>query len=220
MKKNFDEKMLKDFVSMVFSKIHEDLKVSIACFSKRKLFKKFYSKDFDGMVEFVSKQSGRANCYAVINPVQSKTTDRGQGTKKDVMALTCLWHDIDILLPGHSHQKKNLPSTEEDIFNLLEELYADFKPSFIIHSGFGLYPIWLLNYPFQFSSDEEREKAEELCANWQKLLNSYARVSHNWDFDNTSNINRLLRLPGSLNIKNSESPVMSQLQKVHSATKC
>ncbi|HQQ66661.1 MAG TPA: hypothetical protein PLO55_11070 [Thermotogota bacterium] len=118
----------------------------------------------------------------------------------EVKAIPGFWADIDFI-QGDGHEKKNLPGSFDDALKIIPESH---KPSIIVHSGGGLHCYWLFNELLVFDKSEERDNAARLLRDFQNHLRDKAR-SFGWDMDKTHDLSRVLRMPGTKNLKyNSE----------------
>ncbi|MBK7877795.1 MAG: hypothetical protein IPJ77_19105 [Planctomycetes bacterium] len=122
--------------------------------------------------------------------------ERGRGKATDARAISCLWLDLDTL--EGEHKKKALPKDTASA----QALVADFPlpPSIVLHSGGGLYPLWLLDKPVRIDDAEERRRIAGLLKSWQAELLRIASEK-GFDLDNTADLSRCLRAPGTLNAK-------------------
>jgi hypothetical protein len=123
-----------------------------------------------------------------------------KGTQDEVWGIRALYADIDV---AHNvHSKKNLPPNIPAARTIVEGFGCD--PSVIIHSGYGLHCWWLFKEIWKFDSAEERVAAKNLS---QRLhLTVLQRANDNgWTVDPVFNLDRVLRLPGTLNCKNNGS---------------
>ena len=102
-----------------------------------------------------------------------------------------------------SHKEQKLPSKEE-VLSFLKEL--PLKPSLIVWSGGGLHVYWLFKEPLYFHSETDRHQAKKLSSRFQLTIISIAK-SQGWNLDNTSDLVRLLRIPGTHNFKRDPVPV-------------
>ena len=89
----------------------------------------------------------------------------------------------------------------QDQLALLDEL--PLRPTFIVHSGGGLHPYWLLRELWMLETHEERKRAARLVAGWQVMLRERAGA-HGWKLDSTHDLARVLRVPGTKNCKQAE----------------
>lgn len=119
-----------------------------------------------------------------------------RGRASEVVAIPGLWLDLDVRGPGH--KGKDLPANVDDALDLLDEL--EYSPSIIVHSGGGLHCYWVFKEPWVFDDSQEREEAASLVAAWQGHIRERAKA-RGWNLDNTSDLARVLRLPGTLNHK-------------------
>lgn len=118
-----------------------------------------------------------------------------RGTANDVSAIPGVWIEIDVLDP--THKAKNLPPTMEDAIRLVE--IFPLGPSILVHSAHGLHAYWLFRELWVFG-EGERAQAQALVRRFQKTIRGYANLKH-WHIDTTSDLARVLRLPGTLNHK-------------------
>jgi P4 family phage/plasmid primase-like protien len=123
-----------------------------------------------------------------------KVGERGKAAK--VLTLPHFWIDIDIA--GDAHAKTDLPRTRDEALQLLAAI--PFRPTLIIDSGYGLYPIWCFKEPWTLETEQERHQAQSMSRRIQAKIRAYAET-FGWNIDNTSSLNQLLRIPGTLNRK-------------------
>jgi hypothetical protein len=120
-----------------------------------------------------------------------------RGEEDTVAALPGFWVDIDIKGPNHS--ATNLPETMDEAIELLEA--ASLPPSIIVSTGGGIHGYWVLNSPLLIDNDIERQRAKRISSNIQLMIRKKAQEK-GWTIDNTSDLVRLFRLPGTVNSKN------------------
>lgn len=117
-----------------------------------------------------------------------------------IAAIPGVWADIDFGSEGH--KKENLPPDEAAAIELVKSLPVE--PTLIVHSGGGLQPWWLFNEPFVFGEDKgkgaDRQTASTLVTNVQAALRQIASRK-GWDVDSTKDLSRVMRLPGTVNVK-------------------
>ncbi|HKX80110.1 MAG TPA: VapE domain-containing protein [Novosphingobium sp.] len=137
----------------------------------------------------VAEHSGQNGMYYTV-AAQQKGVD--QKPKKADLVETCHLH-VDLDPP------KDFPPEQIDVWldtklaELREQAHSP-APSAIIRSGNGLHLIWKLDEPFFLGGAEERVVDIEERARALRI-----------DFDadeGTHNVDRLLRLPGSVNLPN------------------
>lgn len=133
--------------------------------------------------------------------------ESGRGVAENVSIIPGLWIDIDVLGPAHT--SKDLPPDRESALGLLR-LFPH-APSWIVWSGHGFHAWWLFDEPWVFESDEERQEAHTLVRRLQRWFQEKAR-ERGWHIDTTTDLARVLRLPGTVNRKCE--PVM--VETIHS----
>ena len=139
------------------------------------------------------------NCYLGIGIRQVKLDDGGgRGKTDDIIAIPGLWLDLDYQSPGAHKTRRPLPPTEDAARSLLDA--APYKPSLIVHSGHGLQVYWLFKELTCFDSKGDREAFSRLCRGWQQFFQQAGR-DRGWHVDSTADLARVLRIPGTYNLK-------------------
>lgn len=126
----------------------------------------------------------------------------GRGFSKTVSAVPGIMMDVDLRATQAGVHAKNdlLPEKWDDVAALLRAIGMP-EPTSLVHSGNGVYPQWLFKDAWNFASDEDRKRMAALSKDWQALIIRAAKQKAGWDFDNTSDLARVTRLPGTFNHK-------------------
>ncbi|MDE5414567.1 hypothetical protein [Alkalihalobacterium chitinilyticum] len=166
--------------------------------------KKTHWYDVNNIDSAVSKAMELRDCSNVYFGLGLRNAKLGlykRGTKDDIVSLPCLWIEIDV--KGGDHAANNLPTMLE-----VEEILRTFplQPSIVIHSGGGLHCYWLLNQPSIINKKSEMELAGLIISRFQSVFIRLARTK-GFHIDNTSDLARVLRVPGTFNRKTSPKPV-------------
>ncbi len=127
------------------------------------------------------------NVHPAVNPRFQKPKKRGKN--KDVSHFLAAWVDVDFHLNEESVKKAFWAAVEMFV-------KAGLPPSIIIESGHGLHAYWLYDKPYP-SKDARR-----VCAGIQDAF----KVS-----DSISDPSRVLRMPGTANLKDAKHPAMCQV---------
>ncbi len=119
-----------------------------------------------------------------------------RGRVQDTRGLPGLFLDIDIDTGHNTHAAKNLPKTDQDCADILSALPP---PTGIITSGHGWHVYWLFDqvHPISLTdfgsfSDSSEQFQRKAIAHAENL---------GWHVDFTANIDRVLRVPGTINTK-------------------
>lgn len=118
-------------------------------------------------------------------------TPGGRGTAAESAWSYAIMADMDLNGPGHVSTL--YPDTDEDLTRLIEKSGLP-EPSAWINSGGGRYPVWKLT---------ERVDAAAMApvsAAWHAHMISWAKHL-GWKLDNTSDVARVYRMPGTHNRK-------------------
>jgi hypothetical protein len=146
------------------------------------------------------------NVYVGVGTSPKNYGSRHRCKADDISGIVGMWADIDFA--GAMHKKQNLPPTMEDGQKLLAEM--GLQPTVVVNSGHGLQAWWLFKEPWVFDTPEERERAQAMCRRWSATLKARAGA-HGWDADSVWDLARVLRVPGSVNVKDPDNPVPVRL---------
>jgi len=120
-----------------------------------------------------------------------------------IVCVPALWLDIDYQSPG-VHKHEDLPPDVEGARLLIEDV--GIRPSAIVHTGHGLQAWWRLSDCVINSAEDQRALAD-LVRRWQQHQIRQARRNRGWRIDATHDLARLMRLPGTWNMKGDPVPV-------------
>jgi hypothetical protein len=118
-----------------------------------------------------------------------------RGEDKDVAYLYGMWVDIDWM--SDAHQKQNLPADEDEAYSILEAVPLD--PSIVVRSGHGLQAYWLFDEPLPIGLG--MDAAKRMTMRWNYTFKRFAQRC-GWDVDSVFDLARVMRVPGSRNVKN------------------
>lgn len=153
----------------------------------------------DDAVDYVTQldQAGREGIYCRITSLTAPLPPGQRGGAGDSAALPALWADLDLAGPGHAEQ--DLPPDEAAGRQVIAATGLP-EPTIWVHSGGGLYPIWLLNPPHHITADT-LDQAKALARDWQRVI-EHAAASLGWRYGRgVGDLARVLRIPGTVNRK-------------------
>jgi hypothetical protein len=133
--------------------------------------------------------------------------ERGRGAAADSAYLPGFAMDLDLKGPGH--KAGNYPDSEEDLTTLLRKAGMP-EPTVWVHSGGGRYPYWLLDQSVDLTLPGALENAARVSGMLHKIVMAWA-ADAGWKVDNTSDLARIYRLPGTHNRKTG-SAVLAHVQ--------
>lgn len=126
-----------------------------------------------------------------------RSIEKGRGTAADSAYLPGFAMDLDLRGPGHKSDR--YPETEEDLTTLLRKAGLP-EPTVWVHSGGGRYPYWLLDQPADLTLPGALEDAAKFSRLLHETVMAWA-ADAGWKVDNTSDLARVYRLPGTHNRK-------------------
>jgi len=114
--------------------------------------------------------------------------------------VSALWADLDLL--SDAHAKKALPATLNDALTVIP---PQLPPTVTVATGNGGHAWWVLKEPLIFENDDDRVRAAAAVYRWQTLLRFNA-ANRGWAFDRLADLPRVMRIPGTYNFKDPQSP--------------
>ena len=159
------------------------------------------AKAFLSWAPAVEMSFGKPDVYVGCCAQKRKPGRGARGGEAEAAFLPGAWIDVDIngspdghggLVTGHA------PSRDAAI----TALGALAKPTLVVNSGYGLQPWYLLAEPLVLRDAGVQRRAKRIVYGLQR------RLAHDagWKVDNTADLARVLRLPGTTNTKG-EQPV-------------
>lgn len=121
----------------------------------------------------------------------------GRGTAEDSIILPAIMMDLDLRGPGHASEA--YPESEEALREILSETGIP-EPSTWVNSGGGRYPVWKLSIPLDLADPEAREAAAARVRAMHLAVID-AAAARGLKVDNTSDLARVFRVPGTMNRK-------------------
>ncbi|WP_018639521.1 hypothetical protein [Parafrankia elaeagni] len=143
-----------------------------------------------------------ADVYAGVQLLRGVPA-RGRGGAADTSGLVALAGDLDVQGGAHATTTDTglpLPPTRAEALGILAGLP---DPTFTVWTGGGIHPWWVLRRHEHLDVDEARG----IVRGWGDLLRDRGRA-RGWHVDQTGDLARVLRLPGTVNHKYSDRPVV------------
>lgn len=153
----------------------------------------------DNAVDYAAHLDARGGMgvYHRLTTVRLDLTG-GRGLAEDSVMLPALMMDLDIHGPGH--KAANLPRSRDDVLKILDAAGAP-APTTWIESGGGLYAVWRLGTPVIVHGDEYALKQAQEASRALHRAVIDAGKALGMKVDNTSDLARVFRLPGTTNRK-------------------
>ncbi len=200
MKKSIKPEVTEQFITDLFAGnggVDDGLNNFIQVWTKKNKTTRYF-KDISAATNFISKFDG--DVYIACGLASKKYGPKVRCKAADIAGIGGLWADIDI---SHRLHGKDYPPTEDAALKLLAAV--GLKPTYIIHSGHGLQAWWMFKEPWIFDNDDERQQAATLSKRLIKTLQNAANKK-TWTVDSVGDLARLMRIPGTTNCKDPDSP--------------
>lgn len=156
-------------------------------------------RDVAAAAEFVLK-ARELNVYVGVGLSSVDYGATRRCASEEIAGICGFWADFD--LRSDAHSKKALPTT---IFDALSVIPESMPPTIVIATGNGAHAWWLFKEPYVFDGDEDRQAVAGQVARWNTLLCLNAS-SRGWAYDRLSDLARILRIPGTQNLKDPANP--------------
>lgn len=122
-------------------------------------------------------------------------------------ALMAIGTDHDIW--SAAHDKKPLPKNLDEAYSIVPNVM---QPTFVVATGNGLQCWWAFREPWVFDGQNERDEAHRLLLRWNSLLASKSK-ERGWEFDRLADLARVLRVPGTWNLKDAAKPKPARIMR-------
>lgn len=195
-----DKELALNFLKEIFEKVPGDQWISIFAIDRTvepsaRASQKILWNRVDELEELVDRLEPLSATHCIWYGIATRRArlEKGRGGAEDCALIPALWLDLDIAGPGHK-TAENLPPTMEDTLKLLDEYNP--PTDFIVSTGGGVQPYWLLDEPVPVSI--VLPDLDNWYYTWQKILKE-----HGWHLDNVFDPARILRVPGTFNRKTS-----------------
>ncbi|MCP4878295.1 MAG: hypothetical protein GY896_22815 [Gammaproteobacteria bacterium] len=121
--------------------------------------------------------------------------------KRPAKGILGFHNDFDIL--GEGHKKKSYPPDLDSVNALVKDI--PISPTIMVATGGGVHCYWAFHEAWIFKDDKDREAAQALARKWHKLVLTAAEA-RGWTMDNVSDLERVMRVPGTWNNKDPRNP--------------
>ena len=160
------------------------------------------------LISSCAKSRG-SNVYYSVNrpcPVSDRQGRHGKCSADDIVAIRALAFDIDFKVKKDAELVKTLLAFID------ERLITALRPSLVIDSGGGFQLIYLLSSMIDVQSyPHTRRSVTDLANDFEALLTSLATTLP-IKIDNMSNVDRVMRLPGTVNYPKAEKRAKGQVE--------
>jgi hypothetical protein len=156
-----------------------------------------------------------AKQWMAKNPGKGAPKDhQHRGCAESATAIPGFWLDFDCR--EGEHREKQLPSKEEALQFLRD---SELEPTLIVDTGGGYHAYWLFKEAWVFTSDEERREAQGLGDRFEACIR-HLMQDLGWKLDPVSDFARVLRVPGTFNVKNPQDPKQVTIHSYDDAYRC
>lgn len=155
--------------------------------------------DAEAAARFCLEQRG-LNVYWPIAFASKRGNVHERMTLDTVDGILGLVSDVDFRSDDHPRG----PEDQDAALALIQRFPV--PPTFILNSGNGLQCSWLFREPWRFEDDDERNAAVNLARGFAYALTNIA-AKHDYTLDAVHDLTRVMRVPGTFNVKRPEKPL-------------
>lgn len=163
-----------------------------------------YFSNAENAAAYAASVGNAANVYFGVGLTPGGLTASQRVKAEEVVALGGLWVDIDVANPLAHSKSDRLPPTIEDARRILNE--CPMQPTIVVMSGYGLQAYWAFKEPWEIDNDVDRAQAAALSHAWTRTVAAIADRLGGWVMDATHDLARVMRLPGTFNVKDPDNP--------------
>jgi hypothetical protein len=173
----------------------------------------FEAQQRDQLITDIQKRQARkSNVYYSVNRPCKISDRQGKGGKnniEDIIIIRAMAFDIDFT---------SFERDQEAVLNFIDN-ELELKPSLVINTGGGFHLIYLLNplFPIRLHPNADTDDKKESNARSMQLRSLATALGHDFEtllrsklkdlpikVDNMSNVDRVMRLPGTVNYPKAE----------------
>ena len=184
----------------------------------------FEYEDRQSLIDDIKRRQARgSNVYYSVNRpcmITEQTGSNGKNNIDDIIAIRALAFDIDFVVA-------KTDALIDAMLKFIDKELGELKPSLVISTGGGFQLIYLLEeftnvnlYRKQPVTDEQKEKNKTIIA----MRSTVTQIAHSFEtmlrakvprdlpikIDNMSNVDRVMRLPGTVNYPKLEKQAKGQ----------
>jgi hypothetical protein len=161
------------------------------------------------IADIENRQARGSNVYYGVNrPCRASDQQgvRGKCNADDIIAIRALAFDVDFIV-------KKDPSLVAAFLAFVDaQLVGALRPSLVIDTGGGFHLIYLLKEQIDLGSNPEQRRAvTDLAHDFEALLRTRVPTSLPVKIDNMKNVDRVMRLPGTINFPKAEKIAKGQI---------
>jgi hypothetical protein len=196
---------LRNFIS---SKYGASYPGCLTLWSKSSACTNFFSAaEIDYIVEEIEQRKESEDLYFGLGTQAEKLPSDQRGSADTVAFIPGFVADIDCKSPDKP--QKNYPESKDEALKILRGF--GLQPTCVVDTGNGLHAHWDLENGLTIQNAESLECAKELSSAFGRALRQHFN-NHGREIDNTSDIVRNYRIPGTFNHKNNQKKLVTLLE--------
>ena len=160
-------------------------------------------KNYEKMKVFTTSAQTQ-DLYFGLGITHSKLSQYKRARANQITGIKCVYLDIDFQDPKN-HKKEGLP---ENIEVAKDIAYSVIKPTYLVNSGHGLHAYYLFDEWFNMQSNKDKNRGAQVVFDFQETVR---QKNSQYSMDSVHDLSRVLRVPGSMNCKDPDNPVLCEI---------
>ena len=214
-----------EFLNRIYQFVPDELRDGLYTYiwsrdndNKHKRTNSFKLSELDKMLEVAENiNTGGKNISFSMGLLDHPLGTYQRAKSTDIIAISCLWIDIDVANEVHGQDQKLAPTIETACEIITMQLGYDLKPSLVVDSGYGIHAYWIFNSLFKIESDADLKRFRRMLETLQGIIRANLQ---GYFIDKTSDLSRMLRLPGTRNWKSgnkNDAPICKVIETSNTA---
>ena len=187
-----------NFFQQWFSRCPSDSTLTLSYLKNKRCISRHYTlDDLEHFVENGLKYGQEYNTFFSVSPTSLPLKSSARGSNKQVASMPGFYVDIDLRDPS-AHVQKALPKDLSEVRKLIDDHLP--PVSAMVFTGHGVHLYYLLTAAMIITDEAVRKKAEA----YQGAFYEFVREKFSqkgWKIDKCCDLARMMRFPGSLNLK-------------------
>ncbi len=186
----------KEFLDLLWGAKPEDQYVLLWTWPEKR---SHWFLDVEKAAEMATAHGQKKDVYIGVGCSKEQYGPNRRCVSEEITGLAGIGTDLDLRSAAHD---KPLPGTIPEALSILP---AGFPPTIMLATGNGIHAWWLFKEPYMFDSEEDRQRVMRLLGRWHTMLRLNA-AAKGWVYERLSDLARILRIPGTKNLKDPANP--------------
>jgi len=196
-----------NFFRQWFSRCPSNSTLTLSYFKGKRCISRHYAHEYlEHFVEDGVKYGQEHNTFFSVSPTTLPLTSSARGSNTQVASMPGFYVDIDLRDPS-AHVQKALPEDLAEVRMLIDTQLP--APTSMVFTGHGVHLYYLLTDAMIITDEKARKNAKAYQGGFYEFVRAKF-AEKGWKIDKCCDLARMMRFPGSLNLKDPD-----QIVKCH-----